>query len=163
MPVARQVGPSLASMVTTPIRAARPPIFQHPWRFALVAGVVVLVGNLMLFACSQSDTSREGITYPVGLEVVSPRPGELLRPQDTITADLRNDLTGVLRIDGAEVPEDQTIREPNLGIVSFRTGHDTDIEAFTPGIHTVTVLFWTESKPRPAHPAAYSWSFRVGA
>jgi hypothetical protein len=142
---------------------ARPPLFRHPWRIVITVVVLLTVVNLAIVLLNESDTNREGRTFPNGIETVSPRPGELLRPQDTINADLRNDLTGVLLIDGAEVPEDQTLRVENLGEVGFRTGPGTDIESFKPGLHTATILFWQQGKPRPSRPAAYSWTFRVSA
>jgi hypothetical protein len=142
---------------------SRPPLARHPWRWVIVLGVVLLVLNLGIVVLSESDTSPEGRTFPNAIDTVSPRPGELIRPQDTITADLRSDLTGVLVIDGAEVPEDQTERVAPLGLLSFRPGPDQDLERFEPGTHTAAVRYWPQGKPRPESPAAYSWTFRVGA
>ena len=150
-------------MATPRTSARHAPLFAHPWRAAIVAVVLLVVANLGILLLSQSDTNREGRTFPTGIETVSPRPGELLRPQDTVGADLRNDLTGVLVIDGAEVPEDQTRRVENLGELEFRTGDSTFIDEFQPGLHTATVLFWKLGEKRPRSPASYSWTFRVGA
>lgn len=138
-------------------------MFEHPWRVAIVVAVLLIVANLALFAFDKSDTSRGGRTFPSAVETVDPLPGELLRPQDGITADLRNDLTGVLVIDGAEVPEDQTERTEVNGQVGFRPGPGNDVDKFAPGLHTVTVRYWPQGKERPATPASYSWTFRAGA
>jgi hypothetical protein len=148
---------------TAPGRAARPPLFRHPWRIAIVVGVLLAVVNLSVFLLSESDTRREGRTYPNAIDTLSPAPGELIRPQDTITADLRGDLTGVLKIDGVEVPEDQTDRVVPLGELSFRPGTDKELEKFAPGAHTAAVLYWQQGKERPKEPTSYAWSFRVGA
>ncbi len=146
--------------------AQRPPLFRHPWRLAIVAVICLAVLNLGIVLMSQSDTAPEGRT-PVSangaVESVSPGPGELARLQDTITADLRDDLTGVLLIDGQEVPEDQLERIVPLARVSFRPGADKDLQKFEPGQHTVVVYYWPQGKNRPANPAAYSWTFRAGA
>lgn len=148
-----------------PGRAARKatPILEHPWRVAIVVVALLVVANLFVFMLSQSDTKREGRRFPVGVDTVSPLPGELIRPQDTITADLRSDLTGVLLINGQEVPEDQLDRVTTLGQVSFRPGPDKDVGAFEPGPYTGVVQYWEQGKPRPNNPSSYSWSFRVGA
>jgi len=144
--------------------AARRPLFAHPWRIAIAIAVILVVVNLVvIYVLEGADTQREGRTYPVGVESVTPRPGELLRPQDGIGADLDNTLTGVLKINGVEVPEDQTQRTVNLGILEFRPGPTQDITVFEPGAYTATVLFWPQGKARPANPSSYSWSFRVGA
>jgi hypothetical protein len=156
--------PTLSIVVSsTQARTARPPIFQHPWRLVITAVVLLAVLNLGILLFSQSDTRREGRNLPSTIDTLNPLPGEIIRVSDTITADLRNDLTGVLLIDGAEVPEDQTDRVVPLGEISFRPGSDKDLTKFTPGLHTATVLYWEQGKERPKKPGAYAWSFRAGA
>jgi hypothetical protein len=143
---------------------AKRPLFAHPWRIAIVVAVVLVVINLVvIYVLDGADTQREGRGFPTGVESVNPRPGEIIRPQDGISADLDNTFTGVLQINGIEVPEDQTQRTVNLGILEFRPGPDQDVTVFTPGDYTATVLFWPQGKDRPVNPSAYSWSFRVGA
>jgi hypothetical protein len=144
-------------------RAARGPLFRHPWRIAITVGVLLAVLNLGAVLLNESDTSRTGRAYPNAVDTVSPEPGDLIRPLDTVTADLRDDLTGVLVIDGAEVPEDQLERVIPLGQMSFRPGPGRDLTKFPPGTHTVTVLFWQQGKDRPVTPGSYAWTFRVGA
>jgi hypothetical protein len=143
--------------------ARRNSVLRHPWRWALVAVVLVAVLNLAVVALDESDTSPGGHTLPSAVDSVTPAPGELVRLQDTIGADLRDDLTGVLVLDGAEIPEDQLERVIPLAQVTFRPGPDQDLEKLEPGEHTLVVLYWPQGKARPAHPGAYSWSFRAGA
>ena len=139
---------------------ARPePILRHPWRFAIVAAVLLVVVNLFFFLLSESDTSQDANTLPRNVESITPENGEIL--QDEIVVDLRNTFTGVLVIDGAEVPEDQLTRVVDLGQVAFRPGPDKDIEKFEPGLHTVTVLYWEQGQRRPRQPDAYGWNFRA--
>jgi hypothetical protein len=116
-----------------------------------------------VIAVSESDTSPTGRHLPNALDTVSPPPGDLIAPRDTIGADLRDDLTGVLVLDGTEIPEDQLDRVIPLAQVTFRPGPDKDLTKLSPGEHTLAVRYWPQSKSRPAHPGAYSWSFRVGA
>lgn len=177
VPSTRQPGASaqqpvyIVSAMTTTGGAVRPRaltgkpprVIKHPWRVAIVVGVLLVVANLFVFLLSQSDTKREGRSFPVGIDTVSPRPGELIRPQDTITADLRADLTGDLVLDGQRIPADQLDRVTALGEVSFRPGNDKDLDELAPGAHSVAVLFWEQGKPEPENPKSYSWSFRVGA
>ena len=138
---------------------ARPePILRHPWRFAIVAVVLLVVINLAFFVLSESDTSVESDTLPLNIESITPERGEIL--QDEIVVDLSNNYTGVLVIDGAEVPEDQLTRVSDLGQVSFRPGPDKDVEKFSPGLHTVVVLYWVQGRDRPPKPDAFSWTFR---
>ena len=146
--------------------AERPRLLRHPWRLAIVSVICLAVLNLGIVLMTQSDTAPEGqkpVSANGAIESVSPGPGELARLQDTITVDLRDDLTGVLLLDGQEVPEDQLERIVPLAEVSFRPGADKDLEKFEPGQHTVVVYYWPQGKERPANPAAYSWTFRAGA
>jgi len=135
----------------------------HLWRWVIVGAVVIIVLNLAVFGLDSTDTSPEGRTLPSTLDSVTPSPGELVRLQDTIGADLRDDLTGVLLLDGVEIPEDQLERVVPLAVVTFRPGEDKDLESFEAGEHTLTVLYWEQGKERPARPDSYSWSFRAGA
>ncbi len=145
-------------------KRARPPLFKHPGRIAIVVLGLIAVVNLGVFVLAKSDTSRESSTgLPIDIVSLQPRPGELIRPQDTVTAQVRTSLTGVLVLDGQEIPEDQTDRVPELGEISFRPGAGKDLRQFPPGTHTLVVKYWLQGKARPAHPAAFAWTFRVGA
>ena len=135
------------------------PVLRHPWRFAIVAVVLLAVINLFAFLLSESDTSQVESTLPVAIESITPERGEIL--QDEITVDLDNTYTGVLVIDRAEVPEDQLTRVVDLGEITFRPGKGKDIEKFSPGQHSVAVLYWPRGHERPARPKAFSWTFRA--
>ncbi len=141
----------------------RSPLFRHPWRVATVSVALLLVLNLGIFLLNKADTSREQTTgLPATIVSIQPRPGELIRPQDTIGAQLRADLTGALVLDTQEIPVGQ-LERLGVGEVSFRPAPGKDLSQFPPGMHSVTVEYWVASKPRPIHPASFSWSFRVGA
>jgi len=133
-------------------------VFRHPWRVVVVVAVLLAVASLTAVLLDAADTSRVNESPRAAVETVNPADGEIL--QDAITADLRNNLTGVLVIDGIEVPEDQTDRVEPLGQVSFRPGPGTDVDRFEPGVHKVAVLYWPQGKARPAHPDGYTWTFR---
>ena len=158
--------------VAPPTTPPKPPLIQHPGRVLTVVLVVGLVVTLGIWGIVSSETEtgpgRNVPTLPSSVQSVSPGPGELARLQDTISVDLRDDLTGVMIIEPVgrasfEVPEDQMERIVPLGQFSFRTGPDQELEKFEPGTYRVTVLFWPQAKPRPDNPAAYSWEFRAGA
>ncbi len=142
----------------------RSPLFRHPWRVATVSVALLLVLNLTVLLLTKADTSREQTTgLPAAIVAIQPRNGELIRPQDTITAQLRSDLTGALVLDGQEIPVSQLVRAVGPGEISFRPGPGKDLSQLPPGEHSVTVEYWVAAKPRPTRPATFSWSFRVGA
>lgn len=168
--MAAPVTPTSAPNAAAPGTAAtRPKLIQHPGRVATVIVALALVVTLgvVLLASADTDTASERI-YPEAIDGVSPGPGELIRAQDTITADLRDGLTGVLILTppgaaGIEIPEDQLERIAPLGQLSFRTDPDHEFTKFSPGVWGAEVFFWPQGKDRPATPGRYSWSFRVGA
>jgi hypothetical protein len=145
----------------------RPPLFKHPWRIAIVVAGLLAVANLGILLLNKADTSRTGRDLPTAIDSLTPEPGEIIRPQDTVTADLSTGLTGVLVLSGPgfneRIPEDQLERVSPLGQVSFRPGPDHDIRQFTPGNWSAVVLFWKEGKREPLHPNSFGWSFRVSA
>ena len=144
--------------MTVPTTDAPQRRLQHPGRILVVVGLLAAAVTLGAIAINAADTTRAGEEPRESVQSVNPAPGEIL--QDAITADLRNTLTGVLVIDGIEVPEDQLDRVEPLGQVSFRPGPGKDVVRFQPGEHSVVVLFWEQGEERPASPQSYSWTFR---
>ena len=105
---------------------------------AIVVVALLAVLNLGVLLLTKADTSREQTTgLPTAIVALQPRPGELIRPQDTIAVQLRTDLTGALVLDGQEIPDSQLARQPGLGEVSFRPGPGKDLSQLPPGTHTV--------------------------
>jgi hypothetical protein len=151
---------------------AAPPrkLFRHPGRVAIVVIALLVVVNLVVVLLQNSDTSLGGSNpLPATVQSVTPEPGSIAGPIDTITADLDNSLTGVLLVkqNGSyvEIPEDQLSRVVELGQVSFRPGPGKEITRFPPGETDVSVLYWSKTRAggRPQHPNSYSWSFQVKA
>lgn len=103
---------------------------------------------------------------------VFPEPGRLEVRQVRIGAELVPGYTGVLQIDGLEIPEDQTERPGELGTqnapaglaalgaVAFTPGPTKEIEALSPGRHCATVVFWQEAAERDTG-RRYQWCFSV--
>ena len=144
--------------------AARQPLFRHPWRVAIVAIALIVVVNLGILLAVNSDTSVPGTeSLPATVESITPLAGELTGLVDDVSVDLRDDLFGVLVIDGVEIPEDQLSRVEELGVVSFRPGPDKEFSRFRAGDNTVVVRYWDRAEDRPASPASYSWRFRAAA
>ena len=164
--------PSATRPAPTTRRAAAPrrKLFQHPGRVAIVVVGLLVVLNLGIVLLDNSDTSPGGANpLPATVESVSPAPGSIAGPVDTITVDLDDSLTGVLlvRQNGryVEIPEDQLDRVVELGQISFRPGPGMEITRFNAGQNDVVVLYWSQTRVggRPKNPASYAWSFDVKA
>ena len=129
-----------------------------------MAVAVIAVLNLGVILIANSDTTPGGkVDFPTNIESISPENGALAGLIDDVTVDLSDNLTGVLVIDGVEIPEDQLTRIEELGVISFRPGPDKEIGRFRAGDNTVVVKYWPRTKPRPAEPASYGWRFRAAA
>jgi hypothetical protein len=146
--------------------AARTRLFRHPGRIAVVVIALVVVVNLAFVLGHNTDTSpvssSRGV-LPATIESISPQRGELTGLIDDITVDLDDSYTGVLEVDGREIPEDQLDRIEQLGVISFRPGPGKEISRLIAGENTVVVLYWPRTDPRPAKPFRFSWSFRAAA
>jgi hypothetical protein len=149
---------------------ARRPLFKHPGRVAVVAVTLLVVVNLVVFLLNESDTSPGGGSpRPATVQSVSPEPGLIAGPGDSVEVDLDDSLTGVLLIKQngrfIEIPEDQLDRVVELSQIVFRPGPGKDITRFAPGETEAVVLYWSKTRPggRPKHPASYAWNFQVKA
>jgi hypothetical protein len=147
--------------------ARRPSTVRHPWRVAIVAIALVAVVNLGVILIATSDTSDpDTSSLPSTVEAVRPGSGELTGLVDDVMIDLRDDLTGVLVINGTEIPEDQLDVIEELGIVSFRPGPDKELTKLHDGVNTVVAYYWPRTEDRPEQLSgtpSHGWTFRAGA
>jgi hypothetical protein len=141
-----------------------------------------LFGFLYAFTLGEEDPVDP---RPAAVERVTPRPGELVLRQTTIEADLAPGWTGVLAVDGREIPSDQLnciadcgrpLCDPSQGRpvggpvdcrpldpqyrLFFVPGPRKEIEELAPGSHRATVTFWPLGQTRE-RADTYSWAFRV--
>jgi hypothetical protein len=156
---------SLRLLTSLVVATVRRRVFRHPGRVAVVVVALLVVLNLSIILLNNSDTSVGGRpALPVAIESISPERGDLTTLIATINVDLRNDLTGVLVVDGIEIPEDQLDRVVALGEISFRPGPDKEFSKLRTGTNQVVVKYWSRKlTKRPANPASYGWSFEASA
>lgn len=130
----------------------------------VVVGLLVVV-NLLIFAGRETQQGDEREPLPAAIESIEPIEEGIVSSNGSIRVDLRDDTTGVILLDGTEIPEDQLDRTPDLGIVEYRPQEDPDTDAemtrFEPGRHRATVLYWPRTGTR-ADAESFSWDFRVG-
>jgi hypothetical protein len=150
-------------MADTPAAAvpARRRLFKHPGRVAIIAITVLVTLNLGVWLINESDTSPVGDkVLPADVEAVTPAPNSITGLIDDVTVDLADRYSGVLVIDGVEIPEDQLDRVVGIQTVSFRPGPDKVFSRFRSGTNTVVVKYWDgRVQDRPARPYTYSWQF----
>jgi hypothetical protein len=145
--------------------AKRARVFQHPGRVAIVMVVLLLTLTLGATLLHNTDTSTGGSrpTLPSTIEAIHPERGELTGLVDNVEVDLNDQYTGVLELDGVEIPEDQLDRIEQLGVIGFRPGPGKEFTRLKTGENTVVVHYWLRTDPRPEKPLTFSWRFRAGA
>jgi hypothetical protein len=68
--------------------------------------------------------------------------------------------TGVLEVDGVEIPEDQVERVVGLNQIFYTPGPGKITGALAPGQHCATAMVWQITETRAqSHP--YTWCFNV--
>jgi hypothetical protein len=136
---------------------------EHPGRFAIVAIGLMVVASLIVFVGMESDTTSTSDPDALPSEITStqPAPGTLNKPQQAVAVDLRSDLTGVLVIDGVEIPEDQLSR-PTQSSMAFQPGPEREFTRFATGPHVVQVVFWPAIRSRDDS-QTFTFSFRTTA
>ena len=150
----------------TPLRPLPPGATAPRRRLRLQTVMLALAGVVavnLLVAAVVIGGAEEAPQLPSNIESVIPTPGSALLAQDEVGADLLDTYTGVLLIDGAEIPEDQVRRSTPLGQVWFRPGEDKEIIRFEEGLHSATILYWPQEKGEAGRREArsFTWSFRA--
>jgi hypothetical protein len=143
----------------------RPP--RHPERVAIVAVGVLVAINLAWFGYRSQDTSTASRNRPAAVSEVYPAEDSVIRPQDTVGFDLRDEFHGVLLLDNQRIPEDQYEGDGAVGQVFWRPGADKEFRELPEGQHKATAEFWdatkSEDEARGANEVfSYTWNFTVG-
>jgi hypothetical protein len=140
-------------------RAALP---KKPWRMLVVIGGLLLAVNIVIIGGHGQKTNTEGV-LPSAIEELIPKPGDLVSPNTEIGVNLRNDLQGILKFDGTEIPLDQLSGTPSEGIILFAPGPEQAMTKLPQGFHKVTVVYWPRGQKQSKGSTSYDWTFKVGA
>ncbi len=134
-----------------------------------VAAALLVIG----FQESQDGGVQLQRSRPTAVLRVFPSEGSASLRQEPIGAQLADEYTGELEVDGRPIPLDQLERpEPaagdnapaarglaGLNQVSFTPGPGKDIVSLEPGRHTARILFWRRADQTRDQAAAYPWEF----
>lgn len=154
--------PPPATRSTRPDARLSARVRRHPWRFAVVAAAFVVAANLLWLAGHTADTTDRTKTLPNAVQSVLPANGTLVSVQSSVSVDLRDDLTGVLVLDGVQIPENELSRIVPLGELSFRPGKGQVFSRLDAGVHTASVVYWPQTKSRADGTNTFTWTFRTG-
>ncbi len=129
-----------------------------------LALAVLLVGALAAFvyAFSLGKGTTDEVAATGSVEQLVPPQGAQVLRQSEIGIDLAPEWTGVLQINGVEIPEDQLRRVPAQNQVFFSPGPGKDIEELPPGQVSVVALIWLPVAAETRDDAdTVRWTFQV--
>jgi hypothetical protein len=143
--------------------------------FVIALGLALIVRGLAV-----SITGDERANLPDTIESVEPVPAaEQVLSQTRVFVDLETGYTGVLVIDGVELPTVSiddvaeqftaepgqqvdlpatTIYEPGNATLTFTPSDEALVQKFETGQHRVQVIYWKVIEGRQ-RPRSYSWTF----
>jgi hypothetical protein len=127
--------------------------------------LLVLAGGLLWFSGVRKGEPPEPSLLDNAVEQLIPAPGSpAVVRQAELGVDLAPGWTGILIVNGLEIPEDQLRRNEPLNQVFFRPGEGQEIEALNPGAVRVTAVIWrpADGQTRSSGARSLSWEFRVG-
>ncbi len=148
-------------------------------RGLLIASFVIAAGLVLVgMGVAVSITGDDRFDYPDAVESVDPVPNAVsVPPQSRIFVDLVQGYTGVLVINGVELPTFRigqvevepgrqvdvpaaTIFEPGNATLTYVPTRDAPVERFSPGQQQVEVIYWREDESR-ARSQSFVWVFNV--
>jgi hypothetical protein len=149
---------SSTSAVSPPFPRDRRLRIQFAALFAVAVGAIAII----IYGVFGTDDAQVG-PPPEGIESYAPVQDSFVTSQITIRVDLDDEYTGVLVVDGTEIPLDQIADEAgNIGILEYRPGEDTATGELEPGQHSASVRFW-RSTDQEGSGRNFRWTFTVTA
>ena len=140
---------------------------DSPWRLVarrvVITLLLLLAGFLLWYSGIRKAEPDDPTLVDSAIEQLVPDRGTTALRQAEIGIDLAPGWTGVLIVNGVEIPEDQLRRVPAENQVFFRPAEGQEIEAFAPGRLIVTAVIWrpVDGDTRERGSRSLSWEFRV--
>jgi hypothetical protein len=127
-----------------------------PYRI-FVTVALTAAALLMVFGFQSSKDENKTTCGGGPIVRLIPCPGDSDLGQGLIGVDLDSGYTGVILVDGTEIPQDQ-YRTGGPNQIYFQPGPGTETGALAPGRHTATVIYWPVTSDR-THSTSFPWAF----
>lgn len=128
---------------------------------AVLAVAITLFGfAFWAYDSGEDDPVLEGSDDAV-VERLIPRRNAQVPQQSTVGIDLVTGWDGVLVVEGVEIPADQLVRTPEIGLVEFTPGEGRAVEELAAGQNCVTAVIWSLRDGRGVADRSIPWCFEV--
>ena len=136
-------------------------------RFRIVAGLVVaLAAGLFTLAYlsfqegSEDPILQSGDADEFVDDLIPQRNAQVLQ-QQTVGIDLIPTWTGVLVIDGTEIPQDELQVTQEIGLIQYTPNEGQAVEQLLAGTNTGNAIVWPLAESPETAARTISWTFEV--
>ena len=135
-------------------------------RFRVIAALVfALAVALLVIAIIGLDEGNEDPVLQGGdravVENLIPRRNAQVPQQSSVGIDVVTGWEGTLVVDGIEIPRDQLVLTPEIGLIEFTPAPGTAVEELDPGQNCVSAIIWRISDGRGVDDRTIPWCFEV--
>jgi hypothetical protein len=134
-------------------------------RFKIVAAAVVALAGVLFYLAFTSLGDDEDPVLSQGdtqvVENLIPRRNTQVPQQSSVGIDLVVGWSGRLVVNGTEIPDDELVITPQLGLIEFTPGPTRAVEALDSGQNCVTAVIWRLQDGRGVNDRTIPWCFEV--
>lgn len=127
----------------------------------LLVAVAAFVGAYLTFSETGDDPVLSSSGQDRYVEQLIPARDSQVLQQSRIGIDLATGWTGVLVVNGTEIPEDELDITQELGLVQFTPAEGGTVEELRAGRNCVTAIVWPLSEGRTEGARTIQWCFEV--
>ena len=148
----------VAVPTTTPVYSTR---FKIIAAVLLAVAIAGFVGAYLTFAEGEDDPVLRSGGQDEYVEALIPDRNSQVPQQSPVGIDLVTGWTGVLVVNGVEIPEDELNVTQELGLVQFTPADGRAVEQLEGGQNCVTAIVWPLSEGRDRGARNVTWCFEV--
>ena len=134
-------------------------------RFKVIATLVLTlaISLLVLAALSLGDNEDPVLSADDAqvVEALIPRRDSQVPQQSNVGIDLVVGWSGTLVINGVEIPPDELVTTPEIGLIEYTPGEGKAVEQFQAGQNCVTAIIWPLAQGRGPADRQIPWCFEV--
>jgi hypothetical protein len=134
-------------------------------RFKVIATLVLTlaISLLVLAALSLGDNEDPVLSADDAqvVEALIPRRDSQIPQQSTVGIQTVVSWSGTLVVNGVEIPEDELVKTPEIGLIEYTPGEGKAVEQFQAGRNCVTAIIWPLAQGRGPADRQIPWCFEV--